>query len=172
MRLWELEEGDEGNGGARFEGARGWEAAIAAANEADAHAVQAAENPAAPPAPNQNNPAMPPAPMPPRADVDPPLIVAMNQLRVAAPQDQRHPHPNQNNRNANANQARRARLPAGGDGADGAGGRHVRFHGNARVGQDDALQRFLAAAQADEEDGWDSDELDDNGDEAWEIPER
>lgn len=172
MRLWELEEGDEGNGGARFEGARGWEAAIAAANEADAHAVQAAENPAAPPAPNQNNPAMPPAPMPPRADVDPPLIVAMNQLRVAGPQDQRRPHPNQNNRDANANQARRAGRPAGGDGADGAGGRHVRFHGNARVGQDDALQRFLAAARADEEDGWDSDELDDNGDGAWEIPER
>ncbi|KAE9985417.1 hypothetical protein EG327_004710 [Venturia inaequalis] len=35
QRLWELEEGDDGNGNVRFEGARGWEAAAAAADEAD-----------------------------------------------------------------------------------------------------------------------------------------
>ncbi|KAF2097865.1 RWD-domain-containing protein [Rhizodiscina lignyota] len=40
MRLWELEEGDEGVGNGRFNGARGWEAAIAAAEEADANAPQ------------------------------------------------------------------------------------------------------------------------------------
>ncbi|KAH7058850.1 E3 ubiquitin-protein ligase RNF14 [Macrophomina phaseolina] len=172
MRLWELEEGDEGNGDGRFQGARGWEAAIAAANEADAHAIQAAENAAVPaPAPLPDNAAMPPAPMPPRADVDPQLVMAINQLRVGPPQDQRRPQ-DQNNRNVNANQARRARLPAGGADANAAGGRRVRLHGNARIGQEDALQRFLAAAQADEEDDWDSDELGEEGDEAWAIPER
>ncbi|TLD31899.1 putative ring finger protein [Venturia nashicola] len=35
QRLWELEEGDDGNGNVRFEGARGWEAAAAAADAAD-----------------------------------------------------------------------------------------------------------------------------------------
>ncbi|GME59520.1 Ring finger protein [Neofusicoccum parvum] len=174
MRLWELEEGDEGGGdgngnAVRFDGVRGWEAAIAAANEADAlHA----ENPvAAPP----NAAAMPPAPMPPRADVDPPLIVAMNQLRVGLvdlPQPHQRRAQQQQPPPPIRNVIPRPRLPAGGAEANAAGGRHVRHRGNARVGQDDALQRFLAAAQADEEDGWDSDELDGDGDEAWEIPER
>lgn len=199
MRLWELEEGDEGGNNnndnndrdVRFEGARGWEAAIAAVNEADAHAAQAVENVAAAPNPaagDQNRAAaLPPAPMPPRAENDPPLVVEMNQLRIAAPQGQqpqqpqRRAHPNRQNRNPNANQAaRRNPLPVGGAEADGVAGRHVRFNrNNARMGRaqagqqaDDALQRFLAAAQADEEDGWDSDELDGDGDEAWIIPER
>ncbi|KKY23779.1 putative ring finger protein [Diplodia seriata] len=221
MRLWELEEGDEGNannGGnrdVRFDGARGWEAAIAAVNEADAREVQAAENVAAAAPPggdaNYHHPVLPPAPMPPRAENDPPLVVEMNQLRIAAApnqpqpqpqrqqrqqqrhqqphqQPQRRVHPNQhNNRNPNANQAAAAaaarrnnnnRLPAGGPEANGAAGRNVRFHREARMNQaqgrhaDDALQRFLAAAQADEEDDWDSDELDGDGDEAWVIPER
>ncbi|OJD36434.1 ring finger protein [Diplodia corticola] len=227
MRLWELEEGDEGNANnnnadrpVRFDGARGWEAAIAAANEADARDVQAAENAAAAAPGDQQNHAAPAAlplvPMPPRAangpplvvDVNqlPPLVVEMDRLRIAAVaqrgQHQYHPprraHPNQhndnnnnNNNNNNANNQAAAaprnhhhhRLPAGGPEANGAAGRHVRFRGNARVdgGQDqqqavrhadDALQRFLAAAQADEEDDWDSDELDGDGDEAWVIPER
>lgn len=241
MRLWELEEGDEGgpDGNVRFEGGRGWEAAIAAANEADAQHAEIAIN-AIPNHPFQNaehdgdgndGALLPAAPMPPRADADPPLVLAMNQLRLgepphhqqqppdvaiqivrnnhhhaapaaaplaaAPPQNRPHPPrqpqqpqqrraPQPNNRN-NANQqapaaARRAPraapLPAGGAEADGGRGRHVRWRGNARVdvagagggavGQDDALQRFLAAAQADEEDGWDSDELDGE----WEIPER
>jgi len=44
MRLWELEEGDDGEAQVRFEGARGWEAAIRAADEADAAAGGAAIN--------------------------------------------------------------------------------------------------------------------------------
>lgn len=42
-RLWDLEEGDEGEGAVRFEGPRGWEAAFEAVAEAEAHEAEEAQ---------------------------------------------------------------------------------------------------------------------------------
>lgn len=128
MRLWELEEGDEGNGDVRFEGVRGWEAAINAAQEADAEADAA--------------PAV--VEIPPNDDE---VEEVQQALQGVAIQD-RPPVPA-----PPPPVGRRApRRPAGPPEANG--------HG---------VQRFVQMALNDEEDGWDSDELDED-DEAWEIP--
>ncbi len=194
MRLWELEEGDEGERNIRFEGARGWEAAIAAAEEADDAEEQAHERrgdrdanriqgpdqyrdrngdgprqqadapipPEQPPLARQQDrvqrdvDARPRAP--PVAPADEPAVVAA--LANIALED---PAPDAN---MPQQHAREARARGGPDRRD--------EQQRARVG----LQRFLEMVRADEEDAWDSDELDEDleddgvGDDRWAIPER
>ena len=134
MRLWELEEGDEGQGNVRFEGARGWEAAIIAAEEAEHAGAQAG-------APAEAVEVPPPAPEVPDNDVvEEGLRAGMRNLAM------RDVPP--------APVGRRRARPAGPPDVNGNG-----------------VQRFVQMAMNDEEDGWDSDELDED-DEAWEIPMR
>ena len=177
QRLWELEEGDEGqapgDGRGFVGGARGWEQmAIEAAREADAQevaaAAEAAENAAVARAAN-----VPPAPEPPDRGQDIPVEVLMAHVQL----------------NGNAEQAeaprnrapRRPRNPFVGHQQDVAAGpaAAVRNHERNRLNprpavrpvrqepdradqQQQELQRFLRLAQQDQEDGWDSDELADD----------
>ena len=175
QRLWELEEGDEGqapqDGRGFVGGARGWEqealnvarAAEEAEAEAAAQQAQAEENARA-------------VQQPPDQDI--PLVIAMAQIDLddhfvdeaeppraaaAAPQRggrrQRNPFPRAPAQGA-------AQAVRNHERARGRGGR--RRPPAARVGDGRAdledrdqaeLQRFLEMAQRDEEDGWDSDEL-------------
>ncbi|KAL2350510.1 RWD domain-containing protein [Cryomyces antarcticus] len=140
QRLWELEEGDEGLGNVQFAGARAAEAAaIAAAAEEDQLAWQELGAAAAPPPP--------PAPAPPRAAVNPPLVVAMAQMNIARP-----PAPAQ---------GAAQRAPAGDAQARHAARRPVALRQAEQRPERRGLQRFLDMANRDEEDEWDSDELDD-----------
>jgi len=159
MRLWELEEGDEGNGDVGFQGARGWEvmAELAGAMEEevprDPLGRADGENANRPPAPPQ-------APEPPRAAYDPPLVAIMNDMQL-------HQNPQEllQVRRAQVQNLPQRRGRAGLPNADGiAGGAR---HEAAQMG----LQRFLQLVQDDEEDGWDSDELDGEED-LWVIPDR
>lgn len=180
QRLWELEEGDEGqapgDGHGFAGGARGWEQAAAeVAREADEE--EAAAVPAQAPAEEgavaaQGNPAALP------------LLAAMADLDIEDPdplddnEDDAAPRPVQ--RGA---QRRRNPIPAHPPGVGGAPAvrNHERAQGRGvRVPRqrgpaphmDDVqnglneheqaeIQQFLRLAQRDEEDGWDSDELDD-----------
>ncbi|EON61536.1 hypothetical protein W97_00751 [Coniosporium apollinis CBS 100218] len=172
MRLWELEGGDEGNGEVHFDGARGWEAAIAAANEADAaqgNQDQNRDGPAPPGVP-------PEAPRPPRTDDDPPPVVALQQMqldeatelendlwndirqRQALDRRLQRPAPQPPQPRRRQRDPAPAAAPAAANAA---------APPEPRVG----LQRFLQMVRNDEEDGWDSDELEDV-DGGWDIPER
>ncbi|KAK4631220.1 E3 ubiquitin-protein ligase itt1 [Fulvia fulva] len=179
QRLWELEEGDEGQApedGRGFAGGRGWEQmAIDAAREADEADAQAAVVQAQ--AEEDQRAAMPAAPDPPANQV--PLIVAMahmqfeegaagnEQIPAAAPQRglrrPRNPFPANPRANGAAQAVRnhergaRRRPPA----ANGAAGRGAGAGGrqDEEQRQQAELQRFLALAQHDEEDGWDFDDL-------------
>ncbi|SMR46644.1 unnamed protein product [Zymoseptoria tritici ST99CH_1E4] len=196
QRLWELEEGDEGQGpedGRGFGGGRAWEQmAIEAARAADeAEAEQAAAQAQA----EENEravPLFPAAPEPPA--VQEPLVVAMGQVHLNEPENapvpaqrggrrQRNPfaaHPaGQGPALAVRNHERgrgRGRGPRGGRG-DAAGRARLRLAQPAGNGQDDQdwvqldLGRFLEMARNDEEDDWDSDELGDD-DDRFAIPAR
>lgn len=226
MRLWELEEGDEGQGQAEFAGARRAEAeAIRLAEEADreeAQRLQEEENVAAA-ADNNQGFAEPedvpdlddvqgedfvlfprgerardeaaPAPRVLVADVNngPPLDAVMAQLNIqrpaaaaAAARQPRLPlvandgpqNPRQAaGRNHGAargrggQQQQRGREQQGGNRGRGPPPAAIdeRFQAQAQLGADQAaiLRRFVEMAERDEEDGWDSDELED--DEMWEI---
>ncbi|KAI9685616.1 MAG: translation termination inhibitor protein itt1 [Bathelium mastoideum] len=161
MRLWELEEGDNGQGGGAFAGVRAAERdALAWEQEEAAEEVELGgvlwEDMAAALLP-------PPAPAPPQnADV-PQVVAMMNQVQL-----QEQPQPQ------GARGRDRGRPRRGGGGGRGAGLRG----GNAEQGQvrwdpdaqNRAIRRFLDMADADQEDEWDSDELDEGED--WEIPVR
>lgn len=171
MRLWELEEGDDGDGRVRFDGVRGAEAAAQAAQEAQMQEIVAAGGDNAAQAldnqpgfgiiegdmrvdlaaENGGNPedVLPPAPDPPAA----PTLAGAG----AAPH---LPHPQHVARRGNVDDVHVIR-PARGlrD-----GGIAVREEPN-RIG----LQRFLQMVRDDEEDEWDSDELDED-DEDFDIP--
>ena len=187
QRLWELEEGDEGQApedGRGFAGGRGWEQmAIDAAREADEADAQAAaaQAQAQAQADEDQRAAMPAAQDPPGNQV--PLIVAMAQMQfeegapggeqapAAAnqrPARRRNPFP-ANPRAGGAAQAvrnhergARRRPPAVANAAAGRGG--PGRHDPEEQRQQAELQRFLALAQQDQEDGWDSDELGEDDD--------
>ncbi|EMC96247.1 hypothetical protein BAUCODRAFT_33592 [Baudoinia panamericana UAMH 10762] len=158
QRLWELEEGDEGQGpedGRGFAGGRRWEQmAIEAAREADAaEAAQLAQvEMVAPPAA--------------AAQLEP-IAVHMAQIRLndePVVEAQVRQRPNGRRRQ----NPFPARPPAQGQAQAvrrheraGAGRNGTNQRGNP-LAQDDGLQRFLELAQRDEEDGWDSDELDED----------
>lgn len=172
QRLWELEEGDEGQrpaDGQGFLGARGWEAiALEVAREAERQEAEEATR-AGQDIPGHNAPV--------RVAEPPPAIA----VPVGA-----QARPNDNNVEAQDHDRRRQgrrrwhgppRRP--GDGAAVA----VRAHERQRprrppqqapaqpepaMDEDDELRRFIELALRDEEDGWDSDELADD-DEAWRI---
>lgn len=205
MKLWELEEGDEGprDGAAPFHGARMWEEeARRVAEEADreeAMRLQDDENALAAAEEEQHaRLIMPEAPNPPPANLDRALLAQLARLQVA-----NEPAPHQHAA-AVRNQARqRARAPRGrgggnaanfwagheqraerGRGRGGGGAGRGRINNAARpqvgevampMGLDPAaaaaFRRFVELAQRDEEDDWDSDELDEDGDEQWEIRE-
>ena len=149
MRLWELEEGDEGHGRVQFEGPRRWEAeARLVAEEADreeAMRLQEQEDAA--------GAALPEAPAPPPAQVEPALIAAMARVQLQQPLP---PPP--------AQQRRGAGRPNGQPAPRGPNAQPVQQLDPAQAA---AFPRFLAMAANDEEDGWNSDELED--DEMWEI---
>ena len=175
MRLWELEEGDDGDGRVRFDGVRGAEAAAQAAQEAQMQEIVAAggDN-AAQALDNQpgvgiiegdmqvdlaaDNGGIPEDVLPPPAP-DPPAAPTLAGAGAAP----RLPRPQHVARRDNVDGIYVIR-PARGlrDG----GGIAVREEPN-QIG----LQRFLQMVQDDEEDEWDSDELDEN-DEDFDIPDR
>ncbi|EME47732.1 hypothetical protein DOTSEDRAFT_69617 [Dothistroma septosporum NZE10] len=189
QRLWELEEGDEGQApedGRGFAGGRGWEQmAIDAAREADEADAEAAALQAQ--AEEDQRAAVPAAPEPPANRV--PLIVAMAQMQfeegagngeaaAAAPRRAarrpRNPFP-ANPRAAGAapavrNHERGARRRPPAANAGPGRGAGVREDADQQRQQAE-LQRFLVLAQNDEEDGWNSDELGDD-DEDFIIPRR
>lgn len=143
QRLWDLEEGDNGQGNVRFLGARGAEAAAVAAERAE-HADAAAEAAAQEEA-FRNDPARLQA-----------LENAMAQLNIVVgdrPRAVQQPARNQPGRNQPPQPAVEQQHRPRQD----------------MVGQ--RLQRFLEMVRNDQEDEWDSDELDDDeNDEGWEIP--
>ncbi|KAF2491380.1 RWD-domain-containing protein, partial [Lophium mytilinum] len=159
QRLWELEEGDDGNGNVRFNGIRGAEAAAQRAAQA-AMDIQNQEMDAAEDQgraqPNHANAVVngfenlqiedhqipPPAPEPPAPAAQP---VAQPNRRQAA------------NREPRENIRRMPRMLGQERAAHGGGGRYPRMEAN-QMG----LQRFLQLVRDDEEDEWDSDELDDD----------
>jgi E3 ubiquitin-protein ligase RNF14 len=146
QRLWELEEGDPGDGHVRFEGPRGWEAAIAAAAEAE-------------PAEQRDNAQVDMIPVAEEQQAEDEAVVAgMANVQL----DNHDPHPQaeraQPHRPAPQQAQQRRGQPNGPRDLDA---------GIEQVG----LQRFLQMVQDDNEDEWDSDELDEDGDDAdWEIP--
>jgi E3 ubiquitin-protein ligase RNF14 len=194
QRLWELEEGDEGQGpedGREFGGARAAEEAAAEfareADAAEAARLQAEEDAMALPAAPD-----PPARGVPLADV----LARMNLLGevdvhgldVEAPQPrvveppqqqprggrrQRNPFPGARPPGQRAAQAVR-NHERGGRGGQGRGGRRLPAaragddHGDVDDRQQIHLARFLEAAGRDREEEWDSDEMGD--DEDFHIP--
>ena len=183
QRLWELEEGDEGQGpadGRGFGGGRHWERiALEAARDAEAQeaaaAAQAEEDEFAAGMVED----VPGAPF---AANGPPLVVAMAQVQLNGEDEagqpvqqrpngrggrrQRNPFPAHPPGHGVANAVRNhernrgaanGRAPRGGDFA---GGRRAAVNDDERAQAE--LQRFLEMAQRDEEDGWDSDELGDD----------
>ncbi|KAK5163627.1 uncharacterized protein LTR77_010576 [Saxophila tyrrhenica] len=172
QRLFELEEGENGQApgdGRGFAGARRWEQmAIEVAREADAReaaeAAQAAEDEQAARALEAEE----------RAEADGPE----NELAEAVAQVQinDNPIPEAAQQRPNAHARRRNPFPAHprAGGAAAAVRYHERQAGNARGGRRPAvnnderrqaeLQRFLDMAERDEEEGWNSDELDEDED--------
>ncbi|CAK4029993.1 E3 ubiquitin- ligase itt1 [Lecanosticta acicola] len=185
QRLWELEEGDEGqapdDGRGFVGGARGWEQmALDAAHEAEAAEIDAA---AAEAQAVEDEPAA--ELQAPWNDV--PLIVAVAQLDFNdIPDDEREPHraavPRRGGRRARnplprAPAAGAAQVVRNHERAGGRGGWRpppAARAGDGRADLEDReqaeLQRFLEMARRDEEDDWDSDELGD--DEPFIIPDR
>lgn len=184
MRLWELEEGDEGHGQVRFEGPRRWEAEARAVAEAadreEAERLQQDEDAAAQQEaiPNLdgamlgNDPEWLEDPV----VIEPALIVGMAGLHVQ-PQQQRQDLfppalPAQRTRGAQRRRRRGLGRPNGEERPARGINPQLQPQPPPPVQQVDpaqaaAFRRFLAMAERDEEDGWDSDELDD--DEMWEI---
>ena len=186
QRLWELEEGDEGQDpgdGRGFAGGRGWEqVAIEAAREAEteetAAAAQAEEDGRAArvAAEARERPAQP-------ADIQGNMAAlqrAMANVNMLFGHDEDAPRAQQRPNRAARRQANPfpARAPAAGQANVVRNHERDRGGGNARAArngrrpvlddeerQQAELQRFLEMAQRDEEDGWDSDELgeDDEG---------
>ena len=174
QRLWELEEGDEGQapGDQRgFGGGRGWEQmAIEAARQAEAQeaaaAAQAEEDER-----TRRNARLVEAPNPPANADEIPIEVIMAQIALDEEHDPgeavvnnrrpraRNPFParprGQGAANAIRNHERRGR-------GNGPPARVVRPPDNYPEREQQEIQRFLAMAERDEEDGWDSDELGDD----------
>ncbi|KAK7549832.1 RING finger protein [Phyllosticta citricarpa] len=169
MRLWELEEGDEaeGHGRAVFAGGvRGWEADVVAEDEAAARELQAEEDAAAAAAAIQQQ-----HPPPQRRNRNPNQAHLHfgngNQRRAAGPRQQRQNQQRQNQQQQQQQQQQGGRRAPVGE----AIGMRGEAQGHGVQDADAGLQRFLRMVVADEEDGWDSDELD--GEEgAWVIPVR
>lgn len=195
QKLWEGEEGDNADGAINFEGARRWEIIAAeVAEEADreeAERLQAEEDRLAVERGVENVIAqvvmaqdeadfvlfprgganrLPEAPVPPHAQLHPQLEAMMDQLQVDGPADAggRGGRQQRGGRGRGRGGRRGGRLPP----------QHEQFAAQARQPQrpqlqvvDDAqaaaFRRFMDMAARDEEDDWDSDELDD--DEMWEI---
>lgn len=150
MRLWELEEGDEGQGNAQFVGARGWEAALLDAEQIAWEQGQLRREPRQQ---QENRPAdaVQQLPLPEINIVDDGLDAGMQNLAMdEAPEPQFHMPA----RRGPAQQRRQNRRPAMPEVPN----------------PDQGLQRFLEMVQNDEEDGWDSDEMGD--DEEFRIPDR
>ncbi|KAF2811801.1 RWD-domain-containing protein [Mytilinidion resinicola] len=147
QRLWELEEGDDGNGNVHFNGIRGAEAAAQRAAQA-AVDIQNQEIDAA-----EDQEIPPPAPEPPAPLVPAPVFAQPNGRQAA-------------NQVPRENVRRNPRDPGQERAAHGGGGRYPLMEAN-QMG----LQRFLQLVRDDEEDEWDSDELEDEDDE-FAIPER
>ncbi|KAK1050664.1 hypothetical protein LTR33_014664, partial [Friedmanniomyces endolithicus] len=179
QRLWELEEGDEGQvpGDQRgFAGARGWEQlALEVAREADVREAEAAAEAAGDEAQEEDDDRAIEQAIDHMMAWNPPIVVAMAQIHLDGQQPQQEqPRAAQQRRRRNPFPAR---PPAGGvaqavrrherpNGA-GNGARVRRRPAQAAVQDEDErqqaeLQRFLQLAERDEEDGWDSDELDDD----------
>ncbi len=171
MRLWELEAGDGGedvglgfgggpqNGNQLHEVLLPWD---------DDSSESDSDDEPPPPAPQAPVAALVPRVMLPPA-VNPPAQAAPPAVRVQAPNIRGVA------RRVNPEPRVVRRRPAGvgvvpGAGGGGGGGRNVDVRGPARQG----LQRFLEMVENDEEDEWDSDELDDDDDQSgggnWEIP--
>ena len=199
MRLWELEDGDNGQGRDIFAGVRMAEQEAFALEQQALEMIEDEDQ-------NQNqnqeeriraqaagdiirggeivdgieiNGAdaewIPPAPQPPRQAQAPEVVVMMNQINLQgrAPQGRefllrpqehgarqnRGPPPqqrqDQQRRNGNGRRPRPQLDP---------------LRPAANEQWNNGIRRFLDMAEADEEDGWDSDELED--DEDWEIPQR
>ncbi|TKA49881.1 hypothetical protein B0A55_13596, partial [Friedmanniomyces simplex] len=170
QRLWELEEGDEGQGPGDqrgFAGARGWEQlALEVAREADEREAEAAAEAVAQGA---------------QEEVDAreiqhvialqePIVLAMAQIhlneqqahqeqpRAAQQRRRRNPFPARPPAAGVAQAVRRHERPNGA--GNGARERRRPAVQDEDERQQAELQRFLEMAQRDEEDGWDSDELD------------
>ena len=185
LRLWELEEGDNGQGGA-FGGVRMAEheafaleqqllEADVAAEEGvdDAHGVGQGEMDG-----GAEAPWLPAAPAPPlQADI-PAVVVMMNQVNLQGrpPQQQEFVQRAQQRGPPRRNrvpgpQPRRGRQRGGGVGAGAnRGGQQGQGQVDAYAQRNNGIRRFLDMAEVDEEDGWDSDELSDDDD--WAIPAR
>ncbi|KAF1827484.1 RWD-domain-containing protein [Dissoconium aciculare CBS 342.82] len=173
QRLWELEEGDDGQAprdGGGFAGGRGWEQlaieVARAADEAEDAAAAAALQAQEEEEDRDVEHLFPNAPDPPHIEV--PLQVAMAQVQLVrelppgvevnarrGPRRARNPFPAMPNGNGAAQRVREhergaRRRPA------------VARPDELENRQQAELQRFLEMAQRDEEDGWDSDELGDN----------
>ena len=228
QRLWELEEGDEGQAGG-FEGARRWEQeARRIAQEADEEEAQRLQNEELQrgvlmdagadedlpirfngPQLEQRQMMLPEAPAPPPQQIDPALAAqfARLQMQIPIPVQQRHGQ-QQPRRQVQNNPVERdrgrgrgaARQPAGGARGDRGRGRGAynnpaplpnqpRRRGGPQAAPpaepwpraevphavDDeaaaaAFRRFVELAAQDQEEEWDSDELED--DDAWEIQPR
>ncbi|KAF2161090.1 hypothetical protein M409DRAFT_28421 [Zasmidium cellare ATCC 36951] len=182
QRLWELEEGDDGQAprdGQGFLGPRHWEQEAAEADAAEAEAAAAQAQ-----AEENNRILFPDVPEPPHNDM--PIMVAMAQFDWLDLTDEEDEPP----RNARQRGARRQRNAFPQNAPARGGAQAVRNHergrggGRGRGGQAGGgnrqdleqrrqaeLQRFLALAERDEEEGWDSDELG-NDDEDFIIPRR
>ena len=188
QRLWELEEGDEGQrpaDGRRFGGGRMWEQlALEVAREAD-EAEEAQAGGGHQVRVEDDHDGLP-------VDVHgivqgdaAGMLQAMEQMRIQNPGNgqvdlahqprfqlpnpagrrQRNPFPNVPARGA-ANAVRNHERNRGGGGGGGGGGNNRRVMRrpvlNDEERQQQEIQRFLDMAQRDEEDGWDSDELGDD----------
>lgn len=179
QRLWELEEGDDGQGpadGRGFGGERHWERiALEAAREAEAQeaaaAAQADEDERVARRVEEVLGA-------PAAANEPHLLVAMAHVQLngegveeqpvqqhvnGRQRRQRNPFPAHPPANGGANAVRNHERNRAGGNARARGGRAVRRPAlNDEERQQAELQRFLELAQRDEEDGWNSDELGDD----------
>ena len=178
QRLWELEEGDEGQApgdGRGFAGGRRWEQlAMEVAQQADEE--EAAEEAARTAQAEENAHVVEIPPAAPGVQ-DAPLFVAMAQIQLnEEPEPRAQPRPGRGGRRQ---QNPHVRGPPA-HGAAQAVRNHERNRGRGRGGghepirrrpaanndeeerQQQELQRFLAMAQNDEEDGWDSDGLDED----------
>jgi len=189
QRLWELEEGDEGQGpqdGRGFGGGRMWEQlAIEAAREAEAQ--EAAEEAAATDEAAAwemqaeedriANELLAHARAPAVAQQQEIVVMQMANIQLDdEPHAQQRPGrgggrqrnpfnarpPTQGGAQAVRNHERGGRGQATRNGGRGRGGRRPAAVVNEDERQQAELQRFLEMAQRDEEDGWDSDELDED----------
>ncbi|KAH0258365.1 RWD-domain-containing protein, partial [Aureobasidium melanogenum] len=166
QKLWELEEGDEGQGGA-FVGARRWEqealAVAQAADREEAEALQREEDEAAARALAEQ------------------LDAQDNAAAIAQPAQDNNVQPaaaeaaQQPARRGGARRARGGRVAALDGRRAGPAPQQQQVPPNQQqidAAAAAAFRRFVELAVRDEEDGWDSDELEDDQDERWVIPVR